>query len=371
MPRIITIFLLLLLSLLTAFRAPTWHLWLFSILVTEFSWVFILLLLGLLTFRFRSTHYQAFGIVAGAVALGLFIKPYVQAFKVSKEVKYGLDKHFGTAGELETPFSLSRIWNGFWFREEGFQVLTYDTLKELQLDFYSAAAEEMRPAVLVIHGGSWQSGDSRQLPELNSILRRDGFQVAALNYRKAPQHPFPAALEDVTQAIYFLKQNASRLKIDTNRLFLLGRSAGAQLALVAAYRFPGQFRGVVSFYGPADLAWGYTLPANPLVMDSRAVLEDYLGGQPEEVQEQYLQSSAPNLVGANAPATLMIHGLNDPLVAYEHNLRLIKKLNQFNRPYFLVTLPWATHGFDYSVFGPGGQISTYAVRHFLHQLSGN
>ena len=117
------------------------------------------------------------------------------------------------------------------------------------------------PCIVVIHGGSWANGDSTQLPGLNSYLAARGYVVAAINYRLAPDHRFPAARDDLLAAIEYLKGHAQELGIDPRRFVLLGRSAGAQLALLVAYTAgDAAIRGVVGFYGPADLVYGYRTP---------------------------------------------------------------------------------------------------------------
>ena len=163
---------------------------------------------------------------------------------------------------------------------------------------------------------------------------------------------------------------ANELKIDTNNFVLLGRSAGAQIAMLAAYTMHDKsIKGVIDFYGPADMVWGYSLPASPLVMDSRGVMERYLGGKYKDVPKNYFASSPIEFVDRQSPPTLIIHGANDVLVAYEHSNRLSKKLKENSVKHFWLQLPWATHGFDYNLNGPGGQLSTYAVTRFLQAVT--
>jgi hypothetical protein len=80
-------------------------------------------------------------------------------------------------------------------------------------------------------------------------------------------------MTDVGHALDFLKANAVRFDIDATRIVLLGRSAGGQIALSAAYglRNPA-IRGVVSFYGPTDLVWGYQHPSRRWVLNSTRAL---------------------------------------------------------------------------------------------------
>lgn len=360
------------LSLLTSLAAPAWHLWLVSILVTEFCWVFALLSILLIVWNYRAQRHRWAGVALGLLALCFFCYPLVAAWRMSERTKKELTTTFQGVHLPTQPFSLAELFTAWTEKPLTPNTLTYhqDTAVTLTMDFYSAQQKKIAPCVMVIHGGAWSAGDSRQLPELNHRLAKLGYHVAAINYRKAPKYKSPAPLEDTRRALAYLRTNALHLGIDTQKIVLLGRSAGAQIALMAAYTEPaGSIAGVISFYGPADMVWGWTLPANPLVMDSRKVMRDYLGGSYDEVPEQYAASSATLAVSAGAPPTLMIHGLNDPLVAYEHNTRLIKNLKAYKVPYFLLTLPWATHGFDYTLHGPGGQLSSYAVTHFLQWVS--
>ena len=187
----------------------------------------------------------------------------------------------------------------------------------------------------------------------------------------APKYTSPAPVEDISDAMAYLKQHSRALKIDTNNFILLGRSAGAQLALVAAYTLPtDNIRGVINFYGPTDMIWGYSKPANPYVMDSKKAMEDFLGGTYSKVPQNYMASSPVEVVSRSRRIVpiLTIHGMNDALVAYEHGERLQQRLTQNNIPHYMLSLPWATHGCDYTLNGPSGQLTTYAVGYFANHV---
>jgi acetyl esterase/lipase len=138
---------------------------------------------------------------------------------------------------------------------------------------------------------------------------------------------------------------------------------------LAAYTMHDKsIKAVIDFYGPADMVWGYSIPANPLIMDSRKVMRQYLGGSYEQVPQTYSASSPLEFVNKQSIPTLIIHGENDVLVAYEHSRRLNEKLQQNGIKHFWLKLPWATHGFDFNLNGPGGQLSTYTVERFLRAV---
>jgi acetyl esterase/lipase len=237
----------------------------------------------------------------------------------------------------------------------------------LELDLYRARSDSsVRPLVVTIHGGSWSSGTKTELPELNYHLAREGYTVAAIGYRFAPDNPFPAATEDVNAAIDYLKSHARDFRIDPSRVVLIGRSAGGQLALQSAYtKADPSIRGVVALYAPTDQQWGWDHPSNLRVYDSYAVLRRFLNGEPSQVPEAYKRASPINYIGSHTIPTLLIHGKMDPLVSVQQSARLDSALTAAGRPHFFLELPWATHGCDYFFNGPCGQVSTFAIDRFL------
>ena len=371
MARLIFIVLLFLISLLAIFKAPEYHLWLLAVVVTEFPWVFAGLTLLVLATGFWVSKYQLAGTVTGIVALVLFLSPIARAYVVAQSLRNGFDSSFNTTNtdSLNAPFSFFRMFTGN--AKVPYQTITYVTYPDiaLTLDYYPTKILGKKPCVIVIHGGSWSIGDSQQLPELNSYLATKGYNVASINYRMAPRYQNPAPVQDIQAAIKYLNQHADELHIDTNNLVLLGRSAGAQIALLAAYTLHDKnIKGIIDFYGPADMVWGYSIPSSPLIMDSRKVMVNYLGGTYQQVPQNYVASSPIEFVDKQSPPTLIIHGENDVLVAYEHSRRLNAKLQQNGIKHYWLKLPWATHGFDFNLNGPGGQLSTYAVIQFLKSV---
>jgi acetyl esterase/lipase len=360
--------LLFLISLLTVLKAPAYYFWLLAILVDEFPWLPVILTTLTLLIGMRSPSYPLVSNVLLGGALLLFLSPIFRAIIVSSSLPEALNIAFGSHLEKsrETPFRLTHMFS----KNQELPCISVPYKqhkgKDLTLDFYPSRIAGKRPCVLVVHGGSWKSGDNKQLPELNSLLSARGYPVAAINYRLAPGAQSPAQVADVKDAIAFLKKKSVEWNIDTSQFVLLGRSAGAQIALLAAYTLQNpDIKGVIDFYGPADMVWGYSIPSNPLIMDSRKVMEDYLGGTYQAHPEKFEKSSPLLYVSKKSPPTLLIHGKNDVLVAYEHSRRLNLKLQENGVKHYFLTLPWATHGFDYNINGPGGQLSTYAVMHFL------
>jgi acetyl esterase/lipase len=366
--------------------APTHLLWMVALGVTEWGhWLTVLALALLILGGFGFSHSgrpSAIGLGGALLCLlaaFLTMTPALRAVSIARDLPSQLDGAFGPPASIPdspapaaAPLVLTDLFKGVTLPAIPSTTVIYGKAggRDSSLDLYKPPASPgspmLRPGVLVIHGGSWQSGDNRELVPLNRYLAGQGYLVASINYRLAPEHKFPAALEDVRQAISYVKNHAADLGLDAQRLVLIGRSAGGQLAMMAAYS-AGEpaIRGVVALYAPPDLRFSYTFPANPAVLDSRGMLKAYLGSDPDNMPQPYLAASPFYFVGSTTPPTLLIHGGRDELVAHEQSERLATRLASYGRRQFLLTMPWATHACDINFSGPCGQLSTYAIERFL------
>ena len=116
-------------------------------------------------------------------------------------------------------------------------------------------------------------------------------------------------------------------------------------------------KGLVSLYAPSDLflAWKSSKPG--AILEPLTLLKNYLGGSPQEVPRQYQTGSPLLLATAASCPTLLVHGQEDKLVWHRQSERLEARLRDLKVPATFSSLPWATHGFDFNLAGPGGQSS--------------
>lgn len=361
-----------------AFRkATTRLLWKLSIAGTECGHILAALSFIPLLPGWRKSWAGRIGGLLGICSALLALTPLVRALSVARRLPHQLVGSFGAARPLTAPGAPARptplvcgdLFTGMSSPQVRKRTITYTIVDgiPLTLDMYqSLRPSPNAPCIVVIHGGSWQHGDSTQLYPLNVYLAARGYTMVAMNYRLAPQHPFPAARDDVLAALAYLKQHTD-LGLDPNRIVLLGRSAGAHLAMLVAYAtHDPAIRGVVSFYGFADLRYCYENPSpHPKVFDTRRVLEDFLGGAPDHIPDIYEAASPITFVDDRSPPTLLIHGALDEFIALDDGERLAARLARLARPHFLLRLPWGHHGGDYFSGGPFGQLSTYAIERFL------
>jgi acetyl esterase len=153
----------------------------------------------------------------------------------------------------------------------------------LTLDaFLPARTASGRPAVLLIHGGGWQAGDKSSLDPEAERLAALGYDAFSVNYRLAPAHPYPAAVDDVQAAVRWLRDptQAQRFGLDPQRIGALGSSAGAHLAGMLATLGHGPLdRGArvvaaVSWSGPMDFV---DFPAVALTAQQQAAVHNAIG----------------------------------------------------------------------------------------------
>jgi acetyl esterase/lipase len=375
--RFILSILFLLVSLLTICPIPAKQVWYLAIAVSEFSWVWMMGVILLLVWNLAVKRYRTAALLINLISLGLFASPLLRADAISHEMDNRLRVAFGDIPDLpaphrKQPFSYRQIISGIGAAAVPFTTMDYtvhDSVR-LSLRLYPSQLPGLRPCLLVVHGGGWHQSDYGELPDVSSYFARAGYQVVSINYRLAPEFKSPAPQEDVQAAISYLKAHGRELNIDTTAFVLMGRSAGGQIVLTAAYSLHDPaIRGVISFYGPTDMYWAYNHPDNPLVMHSQQVMADFFGGSPAQVPNAYTAGSPTHYITHTTVPTLFVHGMIDAHVHYDEAVLLKHKLDAAGVPNMLLGLPWATHGCEYSLNGPSGQLAVYAVERFLAKMT--
>ena len=196
-------------------------------------------------------------------------------------------------------------------------------------------AEETPGLTLYLHGGGWVLGTlETHDPTARALARASGSAVLSLGYRLAPEHPFPAPLDDCYDALCWARDNAGTLGIDAERLAVAGDSAGANLAaataIVARDRDGPALRHQALFYPVADMIFdnpsnlenggGEYLLATDMM---RWFWAAYLGPSLEDESSLAMIARHPDLAGL-PPATVILaeyDPLRDEGLAYAENLK--------------------------------------------------
>lgn len=236
----------------------------------------------------------------------------------------------------------------------------------LAMDIYRPTTAGTYPAVVQIYGGAWRTGAPGDNARFASDLASRGFVVFAIDYRHAPRWQWPAQLADVRSGLAWIAAHGREYDADAGRLALLGRSSGAQLAMVAAYA-PGAppVRAVVSYYGPVDLVEGYRRPPHPDPLDVRDIEETFLGGTPEEFPDRFRTASPITYADRPLPPTLLVYAARDHVVEGRFGAMLHDRFRRTGTTSALLEIPWADHGFDAVTGGPGAQLALYYTERFL------
>ncbi len=204
-------------------------------------------------------------------------------------------------------------------------------------DFYRPAGAGPWPAVVLIHGGSWQRGSRAYMEKYARRFVDAGYAVFNVDYRLAPGHRYPAQLDDVRAAFGWLHAHARSLGVEPDRIAVMGYSAGAHLALLLGFSDAAgapRPRAVVAGAAPSDLT-GYP--------DS-SVLAALIGGTGFELPDVYAEASPIFHVSSDDPPVLLYHGALDWIVDVEQSRRLQAKLHAVGVTAELFEEPWAGHG---------------------------
>jgi len=212
----------------------------------------------------------------------------------------------------------------------------FDYRPGLRLNFYPALHNtQANPLVVFVHGGGWASGSKNFLGLGAYELHQAGFALASLEYRLVPQATWPAQLEDVQQAIGYLRAHAQELNVDPQRIGAWGESAGGHLVSLLGLARPGSVQAVAELYGPTD----FLSPDNATAQGLKYVRELVAH------QDDRLAAASPvTYANSQAPPFLIVHGEDDHFVPFSQALRLQQSLQAVHAPVELVTVHHADHG---------------------------
>ena len=186
--------------------------------------------------------------------------------------------------------------------------------ERLALDVYQPAKKgKDRPAVVVVHGGGWTQGDKALFAQQSNQLAQRGFVAFSVNYRLAPAHPYPAAVEDVEAAVAWVRKHAKQYGVDPKRIGALGGSAGGHLVGMLATDGEGSLQAghrvaaVVSWSGPMDLvALGPAAGTN-----AGSSIRNFLGCLPDACPDAYAAASPATHVDKTDSPMLIVNSANE------------------------------------------------------------
>ena len=277
-----------------------------------------------------------------------------------------------------------------------------DSERNLLCDLWQPAPEIPRTglAVIYFHGSGWYLShkDFGTRPFFRQLTAQ-GHVVMDVGYRLCPEVDIYEMVGDVKRAVAWLKTNAEAYQIDPERIVLGGASAGAHLAMLAAYApdhpqltpsdvedYDLSVRAVVSYYGPTDLeaVYKYThqervigLPKveiglpdaenKEINMQDAGRLDTLLRGHLHEIPEAYAQASPITHIHPDCPPTLLIQANLDFITPISATHALRDKLVECGVPVVHLVYPLTQHAFDLLLpqVSPPAQAALYEVERFL------
>ncbi len=211
----------------------------------------------------------------------------------------------------------------------------------LLLDVYDPGDQsvDLRPAVVLIHGGGWTSYDKSGMGDMGMFFARCGFVAFSVDYRLMHDNEnlWPAQLDDVQRAVRWIRAHATKYGVDRDRIGAYGFSAGAQLASLlgmedtrdnsdaALARYSSRVEAVVDFGGPSD----FTTNRDP---DGDAFLTTFFGGDFARRADVWKDASPVFHVSKKSSPFLIVHGLHDENVPIAQAQELADKLRQAKVP---------------------------------------
>jgi acetyl esterase/lipase len=318
----------------------------------------------------KSSELSKFHIITNFSAIILVILvffPYFQAVSIIPTVSTDENLEFNIDSDLlplKVKSSMNVFFNGFHLSSSEISIeKNIDYNNHSDLDVYFLPREnKSNPILIVLYGGGWVSGSKNIIPivSVSKFFALHGFTVFSINYRLFPYAKFLEILHDVRDAIVFSKNNAFKYHGDRNRTFLFGRSAGAQLALVAAYgtnvtlfkERSGNYSysdlkitGVASIYGISEVSTWASRILNVSTGEDTILYE--------------LASPISYVNKSGLVPTFLSAGTLDALVPVKNSRILAKALSETKNEYMYLEIPWANHAYDGMISSLSSQITLY------------
>ena len=255
-------------------------------------------------------------------------------------MRYPIDLFLLAAAAL---FAAAKSEDGIVYGEAGGEKLT--------MDYYPPAGLAPHPVAIIIHGGGFTKGTSKSNSEAYcaDFLAPAGYAVFSINYRLAPQHPYPAMVEDVERAIRFIRHNARKWGADPARIALVGGSAGGYLSNMVGVRGSGGVLGskdpvdhtsakvqaVVTLFGPSDFR------GSPPSEGVRTLLAPQIARF--GVEAALAEASPAMHINGQEPPFLLIHGDKDEAVDLSQSTHLQAVLKAAGVRCDLIIIPNGLH----------------------------
>lgn len=200
--------------------------------------------------------------------------------------------------------------------------------------FRTQTPREHRPLIVFVHGGAWMHGDKKDYRFIGEAFAKEGFDVAVINYHLAPEHIFPASIDDLSLALNYLNVHQLKYQISTEKVVLMGHSAGAFNVMSALYhpqpyeiQCRSQITAIIGLAGP----YHFDYKDDPICADAFDQNRPY-----QEVMPYYF-------VEPNTVKHYLLVAENDDVVGLSNAVDLDRRLKEKGNYSQLWTVPHIGH----------------------------
>lgn len=200
--------------------------------------------------------------------------------------------------------------------------------------FRTQKPREHRPLIVFVHGGAWMHGDKKDYRFIGEAFAKEGFDVAVINYHLAPEHIFPASIDDLSLALNYLNVYQLKYQISTEKVVLMGHSAGAFNVMSALYhpkpyeiQCRSQISAIIGLAGP----YHFDYKGDPICADAFDQNRPY-----QEVMPYYF-------VESNTVKHYLLVAENDDVVGLSNAVDLDRRLKEKGNYSQLWTVPRIGH----------------------------
>ena len=200
--------------------------------------------------------------------------------------------------------------------------------------FRTQTPREHRPLIVFVHGGAWMHGDKKDYRFIGEAFAKEGFDVAVINYHLAPEHIFPASIDDLSLALNYLNVHQLKYQISTEKVVLMGHSAGAFNVMSALYhpkpyeiQCRSQITAIIGLAGP----YHFDYKGDPICADAFDQNRPY-----QEVMPYYF-------VEPNTVKHYLLIAENDDVVGLSNAVDLDRRLKEKGNYSQLWTVPRIGH----------------------------
>jgi len=227
--------------------------------------------------------------------------------------------------------------------------------EKLLMDIYRCDTPGLHPALVMIHGGGWRSGDKAgDRGTAVNLSTKAGITCFSLNYRLAPKYQFPAQVLDCARAVRWVRAHAKDYAVDPGRIAAWGGSAGGHLSLMLGVMKPDDYPSpddpnralsakvqyVVDFFGPSDLTGAAQF--SPLAIQ---IAQGFIGASRTDAPDKWGEASPITHVTKDAAPVLFIHGDKDSLVPLPQSETMKAALDKVGVEAELIVVRNGEHGF--------------------------